>query len=94
MIIKQIIQAVDDKRIGLEITGSDSAAPVPHTGDLIRWTANGKDFTAQVKAKTFVYDRSEISIARADDWGVTITVLVELVDVVNAPEVPRAATVS
>ena len=54
-------------------------APVPQTGDSIHWTANGKDYTAQVKSKTFAYDRSEVSMARTDDWGVTITVLVDIV---------------
>jgi hypothetical protein len=94
MIIKQSIQAVEDKHIGFEIAGLDSAAPVPHTGDIIHWTADGKDFTAQVRSKTFTYDKSEVGIARTNDWGVTIRVLVDIVDIVNAPEVPRAATVS
>jgi hypothetical protein len=77
MIIKQSIKAADDQEIGFEIEGFDWTAPVPYTGDIIHWTANGKDYTAQVKSKTFAYDRSEVSMARTDDWGVTITVLVD-----------------
>jgi hypothetical protein len=79
MIIKQSIKAADDQGLGFEIEGLDWTAPVPHTGDIIHWTANGKDYTAQVKSKTFAYDRSEVSIARTDDWGVTITILVDIV---------------
>ena len=52
---------------------------MPHTGDIIHWTENGKDYTAQVKSKTFTYDRNEVSMARTNDWGVTITVLVDIV---------------
>jgi hypothetical protein len=79
VIIRQRIKAADDPGIGFEIEGSDWTAPVPHTGDIIHWTANGKDYTAQVKSKTFAYDTSEVSIARTDDWGVTITILVDIV---------------
>jgi hypothetical protein len=94
MIIKQSIKAANDQGIGFEIAGSDWTPPVPHTGDIIHWTADGRDYTAQVKSKTFSYDRSEVSIARADDWGVTITVLVDLVDVAQASEMARPAIVS
>lgn len=94
MIIKQSIKAADDTGIGFEIAGSDSTAPVPDAGDLIHWTANAKAYTARVKSKTFSYDKNEVSIARADDWGVTITVIVDIVDVVNNVNATRAATVS
>ncbi len=95
MIIKQSIKAADDAGIGFEIVGSElSTAPVPHAGDLIQWTANAKTYTARVKSNTFVYDRNEVSIARTDDWGVTITVIVDVVDVVNDVNAARTATVS
>jgi hypothetical protein len=93
MIIKQTIRAADDESIGFEIAGSEWT-PVPHTGDIIHWTANAKDYVAQVKSKSFSYDRSEVSIARADDWGVTVTVIVDILDVTNAVDEARAAAVS
>jgi hypothetical protein len=40
MIIKQSIKAADDQGLGFEIEGLDWTAPVPHTGDIIHWTAN------------------------------------------------------
>ena len=94
MIIKQSIKASDDTGIGFEIVESGSTAPVPAAGDLIVWTANTKTYTARVKSKTFSYDRSEVSLARADDWGVTITVIVDIVDVINDVHAVQTATVS
>ena len=79
MIIEQCIKTADDQGLGFEIEGLDRTAPVPHAGDIIHWTENGKDYTAQVKSKTFTYDRNEVSMARTNDWGVTINVLVDIV---------------
>lgn len=94
MIIKQSIKAADDTGVGFDITEFDSTAPVPNAGDLIHWTANTRAYTARVKSKTFSYDKNEISIARADDWGVTITVIVDIVDVINDVKAARTAIVS
>jgi hypothetical protein len=94
MIFIQSIKAADDAGIGFEIVGSDSTAPVPDTGDLIHWTENAKVYTARVKSKTFNYDRSEVSMARADDLGVTITVIVDIVDVAHDVNAARTAIVS
>jgi hypothetical protein len=77
MIIKQVIKAADG--IGFEIEETDWTAPLPNTGDLIQWTADGKTYTARVESKRFAYDNSEVSLGRTDDWGVTITVMAEIV---------------
>jgi hypothetical protein len=78
MIIKQIIKPADANGVGFELMGSDLTPLVPDSGDIICWTAGSKAYTGRVKSKTFSYDKSEISLARADDWGVTITVLVDI----------------
>jgi hypothetical protein len=78
MIIKQIIKPADARGEGFELMGVDLTPLVPDAGDIICWTAGTRAYTGKVKSKTFSYDKSEISLARADDWGVTITVIVDI----------------
>jgi hypothetical protein len=66
--------------VGFEVTGTELTALVPNAGDMICWTADEKAYTGRVKSKTFCYDKSEVSLARSDDWGVTITLVVDIVD--------------
>jgi hypothetical protein len=79
MIVKQVIKTTDG--VGYEIKGTDWTAPVPDSGDVVHWTTDGKVYTARVNSRSFFYDNSEVSLARTDDWGVTITILAEIVDI-------------
>jgi hypothetical protein len=82
MIVKQVIKTADG--VGYEIKGTDWTAPLPDSGDVVHWTADGKTYTARVNSRSFFYDNSEVSMARTDDWGVTITILAEIVDIAQA----------
>ena len=80
MIIRQIIKAADDKDSRFAMEGTDWTAPLPNVGDIIHWTVKSKAYTARVKSKDFSYDESEVSIGRTDDLGVTITVIVDILE--------------
>jgi hypothetical protein len=80
MIIRQIIKAVEDKDGRLAMEGTDWTAPLPDVGDIIRWNSNAKAYTARVKSRSFSYDKDEVSMGRTDDWGVTITVIVDILE--------------
>lgn len=79
MIITQVIKTADG--IGYEIKGMDSAAPVPDTGDMVHWTTDSKTYSARVNSRSFAYDNTEVSMARTDDFGVTVTIHAEIVDI-------------
>jgi hypothetical protein len=82
MIVKQVIKTADG--VGYEIKGLDWTAPVPDTGDLVHWTTDSKTITARVNSRSFAYDNSEVSLARNNDWGVTVTINAEIVDISQA----------
>lgn len=87
MIIRQVIKTEDG--LGFEITETEGIAPTPSTGDLIQWTSDAKTYTAQVESRSFAYDNSEVSFARNDDWGVTITVMAKIIDISQVVDAPR-----
>src|ERR1700751_3451416 len=82
MIVKQVIKTADG--IGYAIKGTDWTAPLPDSGDVVHWTTDGKTYTARVNSRSFFYDNSEVSMARTDDWGLTITIQAEIVDIAQA----------
>jgi hypothetical protein len=83
MIVKQVIKIADG--VGFEIDSADWTAPVPEAGDLVHWAVDGKTYSAQVRSRSFFYDNSEVSMARTNDWGVTITIHAEIVEAAQAP---------
>jgi len=81
MYIRQIFKPADQRYSEFAVEGADFAAPVPDTGDIIYWTAKEKSYSARVQSKTFSYDADEISLARTDDLGLTITIIVDVIGV-------------
>lgn len=81
MYIKQIFRPADKRYSEFAIEGAGFAAPVPDIGDIICWAAKEKTYSAKVQSKTFSYDADEISLARTDDWGLTITFILDVIDV-------------
>lgn len=80
MFIKQIFKPTDERYSEFAIGGTGFASPVPDTGDIVHWTAKKKTYSAKVQSKAFSYDTDEISLARTDDWGLTITIIVDVIE--------------